>query len=62
MHGRSANVSKKRAIINEPKFRVPLRRSGVDSQESWKMSTAKYRLVKNLPPKVAPKILLATRL
>jgi hypothetical protein len=34
MHGRSANVSKKRAMINEPKFRVPLRRSGVNSQES----------------------------
>jgi hypothetical protein len=62
MHGRSANVSKKRAMMNEPKCRVPLRRSGLDSKESWKMRTAKYRVVKNLPPKVAPKILLATRL
>jgi hypothetical protein len=42
MYGRSANVSKKRAMMNEPKFRVPLRRSGVDSQESWKIRTAKY--------------------
>jgi hypothetical protein len=62
MHGRSANVSKKRAMMNEPKCRVPLRRSGLDSKESWKMRTAKYRVVKYQSPKVAPKILLATRL
>jgi hypothetical protein len=62
MHGRSANVSKKRATMNEPKRRVPLERNGVDSQESWKTRTAKYRVVKNQSPKVAPKILLATRL
>ena len=30
MHKRSANVSKKRAIINEPKFRVLIKRNGVD--------------------------------
>jgi len=62
MHGKSANVSKKKAMVNELKHRALLRRSGFDSKESWKIRTAKYREVKNLPPKVAPKILLATRL
>jgi hypothetical protein len=62
MDGRSANVSKKRAMMNEPKCRVPLKRNGVDSQESWKIGNPKCRVVKNQHPKVAPKILLATRL
>jgi hypothetical protein len=60
MHGRSANVSKKKAMINEPICQVPLKRSGLDSKESWKIRTAKYQVVKNQPSKVAPKILLAT--
>ena len=34
MHGRSANVSKKKAIINEPKCRVRLRKKGLIFKES----------------------------